>query len=75
MLDVHLIARWTGCVGGTHTTIAPIVDAKHDVFLSLPEPRAEAYRELDRWLDRHLGDGNDGASTTSTAESSERHRP
>ena len=74
VLDVALIARWTGCVGGTHTTIAPIVDAKHDVFLSLPEPRAEAYRELDRWLDRHLGAVNDGASTTSTAESSERHR-
>ena len=47
-----------------HTTIAPIVDAKHDVFLSLPEPRAEAYRELDRWLDRHLS--VDGTSTTST---------
>ena len=58
MLDVDQIARWAGCVGGTRTTIAPIVDAKHDVFLSLPEPRAEAYRELDRWLDRHLGAGN-----------------
>jgi alpha-beta hydrolase superfamily lysophospholipase len=75
VLDVDLIARWAGCVGGTHTTIAPIVDAKHDVFLSLPKPRAAAYRELDRWLDRHLGVGDAGASTTSTAESSERHRP
>ena len=69
MLDVRLIARWAGCVGGTHTTVAPIVDAKHDVFLSLAEPRAEAYRELDRWLDRHLGISNDSASTTSTTTS------
>jgi len=55
VLDVTQIARWAGCVGGTHTTIAPIVDAKHDVFLSLPEPRARAYRELGQWLDRYPG--------------------
>lgn len=54
VLDVGQIARWAGCVGGTHTTVAPIVDAKHDVFLSLPEPREAAYAELDRWLDRHV---------------------
>ena len=52
VLDVAQIARWSGCVGN-HTTVAPITDAKHDVFLSLPEPRAAAYRELDGWLDRH----------------------
>ncbi len=54
VLDVRQIARWAGCVGN-HTTVAPITDAKHDVFLSLPEPRAAAYAELDRWLDRYLG--------------------
>jgi alpha-beta hydrolase superfamily lysophospholipase len=53
VLDVRQIARWAGCVGN-HTTIAPIVDAKHDVFLSLSEPRAAAYHELNRWLDRYL---------------------
>lgn len=53
VLDVAQIARWSGCVGN-HTTVAPIADAKHDVFLSLSEPRAQAYRELDGWLDRHL---------------------
>jgi alpha-beta hydrolase superfamily lysophospholipase len=53
VLDVAQIARWSGCVGN-HTTIAPVVDAKHDVFLSLAEPRAAAYRELDAWLDRWL---------------------
>ncbi len=54
VLDVAQIARWAGCVGGTHTTVAPIADAKHDVFLSLSAPRAAAYAELDRWLERHL---------------------
>ena len=44
------IARWAGCVGH-RTTVVPIVDAKHDVFLSLPDAREAAYRELDRWLD------------------------
>jgi alpha-beta hydrolase superfamily lysophospholipase len=50
VLDVHQIARWAGCVGN-HTTVAPITDAKHDVFLSVSEPRSAAYRELDHWLD------------------------
>lgn len=50
VLDVDQIARWAGCVGN-RSTIVPIIDAKHDVFLSLAEPRAAAYRELDRWLD------------------------
>ncbi|UNB50333.1 alpha/beta hydrolase [Mycolicibacterium sp. YH-1] len=53
VLDVTQIARWAGCVGN-HTTVAPIADAKHDVFLSLAQPRAAAYRELDRWLQRFL---------------------
>lgn len=50
VLDVTQIARWAGCVGN-RSTVVPIADAKHDVFLSLPEPRRTAYRELDRWLD------------------------
>ncbi|MDT5067573.1 MAG: hypothetical protein QOK02_3728, partial [Mycobacterium sp.] len=53
VLDVAQIARWSGCVGN-HTTVAPVTDAKHDVFLSLSAPRAAAYRELDGWLDRHV---------------------
>lgn len=53
VLDVRQIARWSGCVGN-HTTVAPIADAKHDVFLSVAEARAAAYRELDRWLDFYL---------------------
>jgi alpha-beta hydrolase superfamily lysophospholipase len=50
VLDVRHIARWSGCVGN-RTTIVPIHDAKHDVFLSLPEPRQQAFRELGAWLD------------------------
>jgi alpha-beta hydrolase superfamily lysophospholipase len=53
VLDVAQIARWAGCVGN-RTTIVPITDAKHDVFLSLAGPRAEAYRELDAWLTWYL---------------------
>ncbi len=53
VLDVTQIARWTGCVGN-RLTVVPVADAKHDVFLSLPEPRAVAYRELDAWLDGYL---------------------
>ena len=67
VLDVTQIARWSGCVGN-RTTIAPIVDAKHDVFLSLPEPRAAAYRELDAWLDYYLS-ATGTSSTTQTGRS------
>ncbi|MCW1959905.1 MAG: alpha/beta hydrolase [Mycobacterium sp.] len=49
VLDVAHIARWAGCIGNRQT-IVPVVDAKHDVFLSLPGPREVAYAELDRWL-------------------------
>ncbi|MGV9800784.1 alpha/beta hydrolase [Mycobacterium sp. NPDC003449] len=64
VLDVHQIARWAGCVGN-HSTVAPIVDAKHDVFLSTAEPRAAAYRELDRWLDYYLGLQSPSSTTLS----------
>ena len=52
VLDVRQIALWAGCLGG-ETTVAPIPDARHDVFLSLPEPRQDAYAVLGAWLDRH----------------------
>jgi alpha-beta hydrolase superfamily lysophospholipase len=50
VLDVTHIARWAGCIGNRQT-IVPVIDAKHDVFLSLAGPRAVAYRELDSWLE------------------------
>lgn len=63
VLDVTQIARWAGCIGN-RTTVVPIADAKHDVFLSLPEPRAAAYAELDRWLDWYLTVGETAAAPT-----------
>lgn len=53
VLDVSQIARWAGCLGG-ETTVVPVEDARHDVFLSLETPRKQAYAELDAWLGRHL---------------------
>lgn len=68
VLDVKQIARWAGCIGN-RSTVVPITDAKHDVFLSLTEPRRAAYRELDRWLDWHFSalrnDQKDKAATQS----------
>jgi alpha-beta hydrolase superfamily lysophospholipase len=51
---VALIARWAGCIGN-RSTIIPVTDAKHDVFLSMPQPRQAAYQQLDIWLDDYLG--------------------
>ena len=54
MLDVAQIARWAGCIGN-RTTIVPIADAKHDVFLSLSRtapgglPRAGQLAGLTTW--------------------------
>ena len=53
VLDVSQIARWAGCVGN-RSTIVPVADAKHDVLLSLPGPRAVAFAELNHWLDGYL---------------------
>lgn len=58
VLDVKQIARWAGCIGN-HSTIVPIADAKHDVFLSVPESRQAAYRALDQWLDLYLAEPTD----------------
>jgi alpha-beta hydrolase superfamily lysophospholipase len=64
VLDVSQIARWAGCIGN-RTSIVPVPDAKHDVFLSLEQPRETAYRQLDLWLDDHLS-----TDTTDTTEAS-----
>jgi alpha-beta hydrolase superfamily lysophospholipase len=64
VLDVGQIARWAGCIGN-RTTIVPVPDAKHDVFLSLAQPRQMAYRLLDLWLDDYLSTDNSDASASS----------
>jgi alpha-beta hydrolase superfamily lysophospholipase len=53
VLDVAQIARWAGCLGG-ETTVVPIEGARHDVFLSLAEPRAHAYAVMGEWLGRRV---------------------
>jgi alpha-beta hydrolase superfamily lysophospholipase len=64
VLDVTQIARWAGCIGN-RSAIVPVADAKHDVFLSLQQPREVAYRELDLWLDGYLRTTNTDASASS----------
>lgn len=63
VLDVAQIARWAGCIGN-RSTVIPVTDAKHDVFLSLQGPREVAYRELDLWLDGYLRTNNTDASAS-----------
>ena len=53
VLDVRQIARWSGCLGG-ETTVVPVEDARHDVFLSQQGPRRRAYDVLDTWLTGHF---------------------
>jgi alpha-beta hydrolase superfamily lysophospholipase len=62
VLDVAQIARWAGCVGN-RTFVIPVADAKHDVFLSLAEPREAAYRELSAWLDWYMASVESAEST------------
>lgn len=66
VLDVNQIARWAGCIGN-RSTVVPIVDAKHDVFLSLPEPREAAFDELGQWLDWYV-DWSKTAGATAQSE-------
>ncbi|ANS78908.1 Lysophospholipase [Serinicoccus hydrothermalis] len=40
---------------GHYVTLARVAHAVHDVFLSLPTPRAQAYAVLRRWTLAHLG--------------------
>lgn len=49
VLDVRQIQKWAGSIGD-HTTIVPIIDARHDVFLSGESPRKKAFAAVDRWL-------------------------
>jgi alpha-beta hydrolase superfamily lysophospholipase len=53
VLDVEQIRRWVPAVG-RHVTSIAIDDARHDIFLSLPEVRADAYDVLDRWLTAYV---------------------
>jgi alpha-beta hydrolase superfamily lysophospholipase len=51
VIDTAQIAQWESRLGSEVTDV-PIKDARHDVFLSIPESRASAYEALGDWLDR-----------------------
>ena len=61
VLDVTQIAKRAGRIG-SQTTAVEVRDAKHDVFLSRPEPRRVAYQQLDLWLDHYLSADDADAS-------------
>jgi alpha-beta hydrolase superfamily lysophospholipase len=54
VLEVPQIRRWAVAIG-KHVTYVAIDGARHDVVLSLPEPRAQVYAELDRWVSAYAG--------------------
>ncbi|MFT4125845.1 MAG: alpha/beta hydrolase [Gordonia sp. (in: high G+C Gram-positive bacteria)] len=68
VLDVDQIARWSGCLGNRVTAV-PIVDARHDVFLSVSYAREHAYAEVDAWLSAVLGIETAAITAAITAES------
>ncbi|TQL68199.1 alpha-beta hydrolase superfamily lysophospholipase [Nocardioides albertanoniae] len=49
VLDVRQIRRWSTSIG-THVTYVAVPGAKHDVILSRPDVRKQAYAEIERWL-------------------------
>ena len=49
VLDVDQIRRWATAIG-PHVTYVAVEGARHDVVLSLPEPRERAYAEIARWV-------------------------
>jgi alpha-beta hydrolase superfamily lysophospholipase len=51
VIDTVQIGQWAPSLGRQVTDV-PIKDARHDVFLSIPESRASAYEALGDWLDR-----------------------
>jgi alpha-beta hydrolase superfamily lysophospholipase len=51
VLNTKQIGRWARSLGG-QVTDTVVADARHDVFLSVPEARQRAYAALGTWLDR-----------------------
>lgn len=56
VLDVDRMRRWSPNLG-SHVSVVSIEGARHDVVLSLPEPRKRVYDELERWADAYLAAG------------------
>ena len=53
VLEVPQIRQWATALG-SHVTYVAVEGARHDVVLSLPEPRATAYAALDSWASAYL---------------------
>ena len=53
VLEVPQIRQWATALG-SHVTYVAIEGARHDVILSLTEPREKAYAEIDRWLGTYV---------------------
>src|SRR5690606_24159656 len=56
VLDVEETARASRRTGPL-VTVARVAGAIHDVFLSAPEPRDQAYAVMDRWISGGALDG------------------
>jgi alpha-beta hydrolase superfamily lysophospholipase len=54
VIDTLQTGRWAHHLGSQVTDV-PVADARHDVFLSLPEPRTRAYAALAPWLEESTG--------------------
>jgi alpha-beta hydrolase superfamily lysophospholipase len=52
VLDTTQIGRWAPSLGSQVTDVQ-VPDARHDVFLSIPDSRARAYAALGAWLAEH----------------------
>ncbi|HWI44160.1 MAG TPA: alpha/beta hydrolase [Nocardioides sp.] len=55
VLDVRQIRRWSTAIG-PHVTNVMVPGAVHDVVLSRPAARAQAYDQLERWLAAYVGE-------------------
>ena len=53
VLEVPQIRQWATALG-SHVTYVAVEGARHDVVLSLPEPRATAYAAMDSWASAYL---------------------
>jgi alpha-beta hydrolase superfamily lysophospholipase len=66
VLDVNTLAVRAMSLGRT-ITLEKIDGALHDVFLSSPKVRADAYARLSRWIRGYVADGAEGGDAASTA--------
>lgn len=66
VLDVNTLAVRAMSLGRT-VTLEKIDGALHDVFLSPPKVRADAYARLSRWIRGYVADSYEGDDAASTA--------